>query len=89
MEQLEQKTSSDYVEELGHVDTKVEFRRHPVPSNQAEDPLNWPLWLKVGVSDVEMFQQFGLANKLIDCDLGPSILARGSMFPRLFLHVYF
>ena len=46
-EDLSLKSGKEHVEELGHIDTITKFHLHPVPSNQAEDPLNWPLSLKV------------------------------------------
>lgn len=42
-----EKTTSEEIEDLKHVDTLVAFHRQPRPSDRPEDPLNWPMMLKV------------------------------------------
>lgn len=52
-------------EELGHHDARRELL-NPRPSDDPEDPLNWPLWLKVGFffPNLHSATQF---PPLIDC----------------------
>lgn len=46
-------------EELGHHDTGRELL-NPRPSDDPEDPLNWPLWLKVSF----LFQDLSITAHL-------------------------
>lgn len=42
-----QKPFDDQIEEIKHASTLVALHKHPRPSDRPEDPLNWPLGLKV------------------------------------------
>lgn len=50
---MHEKPVDDQIEELKHVDTLVAFHKHPRPSDRPEDPLNWPMGLKVSECDIK------------------------------------